>query len=459
MKSIYTRVFLITIGTVLFSSLFAFLLSNVYYHVKLKPYNDNKLTEITQTIRSYAEEHSKDLTEYLTNTAAIGYELYLVDDQGNGTFFGRPFREKEIAQETVLAVLAGGVYHGVGQFPTKPFITGFFDNSLTNTIGVPIQAEGKTYALFLRPDVVLQFGELRIFFALIGALTVCCSLIFFLFSTRFVVRPITDLTEATKRMAEGHFQHKLPEKRKDEIGQLAVHFGKMSRELERTEQARQQFVSNVSHEIQSPLTSIQGFAQVLADSELPNDELKRYAEVIAQESRRLSRLGKELLTLSAIEQGKEGLKVRRFSLKAQLREALLVLEWQLEQKELAVSFAVPDGLELTGDEVLLMQVWMNLLGNAIQHIPAGCSIQVKAERIGSRTILRFSDTGEGIDAEHLPYLFDRFYRVDEARERRSGSTGLGLSIALKIVQLHGGTLAVESTRGEGTTFTVELPDL
>ncbi|WP_058304482.1 sensor histidine kinase [Gorillibacterium timonense] len=459
MKSLYSRVFLITICTVLFSSLFAFLISNIYYHIKLKPYNDEKLTSITETIQQYAEKHPEDLTEYLQNSAALGYEMYLVDAKGNGRFFGSPFRNANLPQEIIASVLAGEIYHGVAQFPNKPFITGFFDNRLTNTIGVPIRGDGAVYALFLRPDVLLQFGELRIFFALIGALTVFCSLVFFLFSTRFIVKPITRLTEATQEMAEGRFHNKLPERRKDEIGQLAVHFAKMSRELERAELARQQFVANVSHEIQSPLTSIQGFAQVLADSELPDEEQRRYAEVIAQESRRLSRLGKELLTLSAIEQGKEGLHVRRFSLKAQLREALQVLEWQLEQKELAVSLSVPDRMELEGDDVLLMQVWMNLLGNAIQHIPAGRSIQVKAEKEPSRNVIRIADTGEGIAPEHLPFLFDRFYRVDPARERESGNTGLGLSIAMKIVRLHGGTLDVESRLGEGTVFTVILPQL
>ncbi|WP_438432999.1 sensor histidine kinase [Gorillibacterium sp. sgz500922] len=458
MKSLYTRVLLITICTVLFSSLFAFLISNIYYHIKLKPFNDQKLTSIAETVQSYAGGHPEDLTDYLHNVAALGYELYLTEASGGGRFFGSPFRGGALPAATVQSVIGGQVYHGVAQFPNKPFITGFFDNRITNTIGVPIQAGDKTYALFLRPDVLLQFGELRMFFAMIAILTIACSLIFFLFSTRYIVQPVTRLTEATKRMAAGEFRHQLPDGRKDEIGQLAAHFARMSRELERAETARQQFVANVSHEIQSPLTSIQGFAQVLAESdELPPEERKHYAEVIAQESRRLSRLGKELLTLSAVEQGKEGLHVKTFNLKTQLREALQVLEWQLEQKELAVSLSVPDTIELKGDDVLLMQVWMNLLGNAVQHIPAGRSIRVKAGRQGGDCEVRIADTGEGIAPEHLPHLFDRFYRVDEARERGSGSTGLGLSIAQKIVQLHGGTLEAASAVGIGTEFIVRLP--
>lgn len=115
----------------------------------------------------------------------------------------------------------------------------------------------------MRPDVILQFGELRIFFALIGLLTVIISILLFLISTRYLVKPITRLSDATKQIAQGNYNLGLPTNRRDEIGQLAGHFMIMSRELERVDQSRQQFVSNVSHEIQTPLTSIQGFAKVL----------------------------------------------------------------------------------------------------------------------------------------------------------------------------------------------------
>lgn len=459
MKSLYFRVFFMTLAVILVSSILGFLVSNYYYHIKLKPYNDDKLVSIAEQMKGFIEAEPADMDRYLSNAATLGYEIYVTDGQGESHDYGRSFREHDLDNQAVAAVLGGGVYHGVAKFPNKPFITGFFDNRLSNTVGVLVQSPDKKYALFMRPDVLLQFGELRTFFALIGLLTIIISVLFFLISTRYLVKPITRLTEATKRIAQGNYNLRLPKRRRDEIGQLAEHFMTMSQELERVDQRRQQFVSNVSHEIQSPLTSIQGFANVLAEQELPKEERKHYASIIEAESRHLSVLSKQLLMLSSLEQGKDALNKKHFSLYKHIRQAVQVMQWQLEEKELLLKLSIPESITLYGDEVLLLQVWMNLLGNAVNHIPPGRSIEVRAEQMQSHIIIVVADTGEGIPAEHLPFLFDRFYRVDRARERASGRTGLGLAIVKKVVQLHEGKIEAGSSLGEGTWFTVTLPQL
>lgn len=458
MRSLYSRVFLITITVIVASSMLGFLASNIYYHVKLKPYNDLKMVGIAEQMKQFLEKQPVDISLYLQNAAALGYEIYLTDGQGDQRFYGRDFREHDLDEQAKDLVLSGSLYHGVAKFPNKPFISGFFDNRLSNTVGILVHARDRDYALFMRPDVILQFGELRIFFALIGLLTVAISIIFFLISTRYLVKPITRLSDATKRIAQGNYNLRLPTNRHDEIGQLAEHFMTMSRELERVDQARQQFVSNVSHEIQSPLTSIQGFAKVLAECELPKEEREHYASIIEEESRHLSLLSKQLLLLSSLEQCQDALNKKTFSLRGQIRQAVQVLQWQLEEKELLLKISVPDSIKLHGDEVLLMQVWMNLLSNAVNHIPNGRTIDIRAEQTNSQCVIYFQDTGNGIALEHLPFLFDRFYRVDRARERSSGRTGLGLAIVMKIVQIHGGNIKVISS-SDGTLFTVILPQL
>lgn len=462
MRTLYVRIFLITVAVIIVSSLLGFFFSNIYYHAKLKDFNDEKLVGIAMDMKKFAEEQPEPgmVERYLHNAAALGYEIYVTDGQGHDQFYGREFREKELDRQAVRLVLGGDVYHGVAEFPSQPFITGFFDNQLSNTVGVPLQVGDARYAMFMRPDVILQFGELRIFFALIGALTVGTSVLIFLFSTRYLVNPIERLSEATKRIAQGNYNLKLNTARRDEIGQLAQHFMTMSSELERVDQARQQFVSNVSHEIQSPLTSIQGFAQLVADRELPEQERAHYASIIEEESRHLSSLSKQLLLLSSLEQGHEDMTQTQtaFSLKDQFRQAVQVLQWQLEDKELLLRMSIPDSIALKGNEVLLMQVWMNLLGNAVQHLPKGRSIEVRAEQTDTACVVYIQDNGDGIAAEHLPFLFDRFYRVDHARERSSGGTGLGLAIVQKIIRIHHGTIEVSSS-AEGTVFTVTLPQM
>lgn len=447
-----------TIAVILFSSMLSFLLANTYYHVKLKPFNDKKLIVIAQQMKAYVERDPNSLETYLQNAASLGYQIYLTDGQGVDRFFGHSFREQDLDVHARELVLNGGLYHGVAEFPNKPFISGFFDNSLSNTVGTSVHFNNHKYALFIRPDVILQFGELRIFFAIIVLLTIVISIILFLFSTRYLVRPIARLSDATKRIAQGSYNLKLPTNRRDEIGQLAEHFMTMSRELERVDQSRQQFVSNVSHEIQSPLTSIQGFAKVLAERDLPREERERYASIIEGESRHLSLLSKQLLLLSSLEQGQETIHNKTFSLQSQIRQAVQVLQWQLEEKELLIKISVPAAIMLRGDEVLLMQVWMNLLSNAVNHIPSGRTIEIRAAQTHSQCVIHIADTGNGIAVEHLPFLFDRFYRADHSRDRSSGRTGLGLAIVKKIVQLHEGSIEVTSS-AEGTTFTIEFPQL
>lgn len=457
-KSLYIRVCLTTLLAVTIGAMLGFLVSNVYYHAQLKPFNDAKLTKIAYEVQAMAELRPDAADDYLKNAAGLGYELYVTDGEGYEAFYGRAFREHDLGAEAVREVVAGGEYHGVADFPNRPFITGFFDNRLGNTVGVPLTLEGRQAALFLRPDVILQFGELRSFFAMIGVFTIAFSLAILLIATRYLVKPITRMTAATQRIADGRYDIELPTKRRDEIGQLAGHFMTMSRSLSRLEESRREFVANVSHEIQSPLTSIQGFASELATADLPEAERRRFAEIIGEESRRLSALGRQLLLLSSLDRMEDGLVRNPLNLKAEIRRTIDVLDWQLSEKGLALRFAVPDNLLVMGDATLLDQVWVNLLSNAVKHIPEGRSISVTAETEGEEQVLRFSDTGDGIAPEKLPLLFDRFYRGDPSRSG-SGSTGLGLAIAKKIVNLHGGTITVESEVGRGSTFIVRLPRL
>lgn len=457
MRSLKSRILWITLFAVFISSLLAFMAANVHYHMQLKPYNDAKLTAMLANLQQFAEKNAELTEPYLASVAAMGYELLLVDGQGVERHFGNPFRVNDLSPEQMQRVVAGEPYHGVAQFPNKPFITGFFDNRLSNTVGGPIVLESKPYALFMRPDVSLQFGELRIFFAIILVLTVLfCVLIFIYVCARSLIKPILDLTEATKQIAKGRYAVQLPYKRKDEIGQLAAHFTTMSREVERAERVRQEFVANVSHEIQSPLSSIQGFAAALRRDGLPLQEREEYLTIIEKECGRLSGLGKQLLVLSALDHTAPNLAKRMFNLRSQLRQVLQSYTWEMTDKELAVKLELTD-LQVHGNEELLHQVWANLIGNAVKYTPHGAAITIAAAADAKNCIVRISDTGEGIPEKELPYLFDRFYRGDKARERASGSSGLGLSIAQKIVHLHNGTIVVTSLPGVGTTFTVTLP--
>ncbi|SDY94503.1 HAMP domain-containing sensor histidine kinase [Bacillus sp. 166amftsu] len=457
MKSLYSRFALITIGIMLLSSIIGFLLTNVYYQVKLKPYNSEKILRYAEEIkRLYEKQTEENKDEYLHSIAKLGYEIYVVDDQKQGKRIGNAFRKTKISDETINEVLQGKTYNGVSTYPTRLFITGFFDNELINSVGVPLKHGDKQYALFIRPDIQQQFGEMRIFLAVLLGFMVVLSIIFIAIAARYIVRPIQTFTKATQKIASGEYDIELEEGRKDEIGTLSTSFKKMTKSIKELDQMRQEFVSNVSHEFQSPLSSIQGFSKTLQSEKMTEEERKHYLQIIETESKRMSSLCKQLLTLASLDKEEKVLQIKEFDLQKQMKDVIFMLEWKWREKDIAVEFDVPN-VNIKGDENLLHQVWTNIFTNSIKFTDSGGTIVFAARELEKSVVISISDSGIGMGKEEVDRIFDRFYKVDTARARNVEGSGLGLSIVKKIVELHHGEISVESVKGEGTTFRIEIP--
>ncbi|MED3152783.1 HAMP domain-containing sensor histidine kinase, partial [Bacillus thuringiensis] len=347
-------------------------------------------------------------------------------------------------------------FNGVSTYPTRLFITGFFDNELINSVGVPVKHGDKQYALFIRPDVQQQFGEMRIFLAVLLGFIVLLSIIFIAIAAGYIVRPIRKFTKATQKIASGEYEIELDVKRKDEIGTLSTSFQKMTKSIKELDEMRQEFVSNVSHEFQSPLSSIQGFSKTLQTEKMSEEERNHYLQIIEGESKRMSSLCKQLLTLASLDKEEKVLQIREFNLQKQIKDVIFMLEWKWREKDIAVEFDVPD-ITIKGDENLLHQVWSNIFTNSIKFSNDGGTIEFFVEELESSVIISISDNGIGMEKEEMDRIFDRFYKVDTARARNVEGSGLGLSIVQKIVELHNGDVSVYSTKGEGTTVRVELP--
>lgn len=457
MRSLYSRFVIISIFIMLISSVVAFLLTNVYYHVYLKPYNSEKILKYAEEVK-YLYEKNTELTkdDYLQSISSLGFEIYLVDDKKQGKRYGDDFKKMNINAGTIEHVLNGNIYNGILTYPNRLFATGFFDNTLSNSIGIPVENNGKVYALFIRPDIQQQFGELRIFYAVLLGLTITISLICIAIATRFVVRPIQRFTGATKEIASGNYDLALPENRRDEIGTLATSFRKMAKRLRNSEQMRQEFVSNVSHEFQSPLSSIQGFSKTLQTNDLTKSEQTHYLEIIESESRRMSSLCKQLLMLASLDKEALTLLKQPVDLGKQIKDIIFMLEWEWRTKELAVEMDVPN-IQIYGDENLLHQVWTNLFTNSIKFTESGGTISFEAEELETEWRISITDMGIGIPENEIKKIFDRFHKVDTARNRNVNGSGLGLSIVKKVVDLHGGAITVESELGKSTTFSIYLP--
>lgn len=457
MRTLYVRIIVMTMVIMIASALLAFAVTNIYYQYYLKSENDGKVTQIAENIVTvFQQDTSQDISSYLLSMADLGYKFHIVDEHGEGQTYGEPFRLKNINKTDIEKVLGGETYHGIANFPWKPFITGFFDNELRNTVGLPLEVEGEIYALFVRPNTPQQFGEMRVFLAMLLIFVLLFSFLLILISTSFIVNPVKKLTEATKKIAAGNYHIKLNVHRHDEIGRLAHDFSKMSDRLEQTEERRQEFVASVSHEIQSPLTSIQGFSQALRKQDLSEEERTHYLSIIEKESKRLSMLSKQLLTLSFLDGEIDHKQKISFNVADQLKEVVSTAAWQWREKEIMIEMDMPP-INIYGDPKLLHQVWVNLLTNAIRYNREGGTITIKVVDQRESVDVIVKDTGVGISKEDIPQLFERFYMADKARTRTESSTGLGLSIVQKIIKLHGGTIMVESELDKGSVFTISLP--
>lgn len=264
------------------------------------------------------------------------------------------------------------------------------------------------------------------------------------------------ITAALDEISQGNFDVLLSTEGNDFHQGLAQSINSMAKSLGSLETMRQDFISNVSHEIQSPLTSIAGFASLLQKEDLTFEQRQHYAQIIEVESKRISKLSDNLLRLSALESEKEVLAVEEFRLDKQLNDIALALEPQWQQKDLLVEAELDDFI-YAGDKNLLSQVWMNLIHNAIKFTPEGGAVSLSLLIAEEAAIVSIKDTGIGIDHADQVHIFERFYKVDVARDCAAGGNGLGLSLVKKIVELHEGHVEVVSELGEGTVFKVFLP--
>jgi two-component system phosphate regulon sensor histidine kinase PhoR len=271
---------------------------------------------------------------------------------------------------------------------------------------------------------------------------------------------LNTIRDALNRVAKGDFDVKIPVKQKgeprNEYNELAKSVNKMAQELNSIETLRQEFVSNVSHEIQSPLTSISGFAALLKNESLSAEQRRHYLDIIETESKRLSKLSDNLLKLSALESGHIIINPHAFRLDKQIESVLLMFEPQWMDKKLTPELSL-EKLTFTGDEELLAQLWINLIHNAVKFTPNNGNINITLKKKDHSVICKIADTGIGISEADQIHIFERFFKVDKARDRSLGGNGLGLSLVKKIITMHNGQINLHSTLGKGTEFIITLP--
>ncbi|MGG1550489.1 sensor histidine kinase [Paenibacillus ferrarius] len=326
-------------------------------------------------------------------------------------------------------------------------------------VGRPVKQDNRVVgAIFLYTPLVNIQGTIqeinRAIYsaALVIALLAVAGLYF---ASRHFVKPIQRMSRTAEALAMGDFGDRVPVRGKDEIASLAGSLNRMAGKLQKVEESRKQFLSEISHELRTPLTTIRASLQGIVDGVVEPQDAKEYIDVSLQETLRLSRLVEDLLELSSFEEKKVKLHLEEVDVPE--LAGLVVTQLTMKAKAKGIELhAASDGAYMAlADRDRLRQVLINLLDNAINHIPEGSHAGIRIRVLRQERWIEVWDNGPGIPAEKLPHLFDRFYKADESRNRTGA--GLGLTICKHIVDAHGGSIQVESEPQAGTIFKIFLP--
>lgn len=434
----YVRFLAIFIGAFLVSLLIPALGVNMTKAPEIERVTSDSISNAAVKIRQYTDSGEMTLDEAISLFEGMEYEIQVFDNLHDTRLWLNDEDMKIIVDEKKILVR--------DNTPPGPHRKDF------HKVFAVFSASGKW--VVITPDI--KVGAMAVFRAnqfWFVAIPLVLGTILIILASITVAKPIKEISNASKRIAEGDFSVRLLSKGSGEIRELADNFNVMVEELSENEYLHKEFVSNVSHEFNTPITSIQGYAKLMKRDNLTPEQRAEYADIIIGESARLSRLSEDLLKLSELENKEQLSGTTEFSLDEQVRSVIILLQNSWESKNITLDIEL-DEIKYSGDEALLHQIWVNLVSNAIRYTEKNGKIKILLEK-SDPVIFEITDNGRGMTDEEAENAFRRFYKADKSRS--SKGTGLGLAIAKKIAELHGGDISVKSEKGRGTTFTVTLP--
>jgi signal transduction histidine kinase len=412
--------------------------------------------ELSTHIVSMLEKQESTRLDLIGTMAEFSrVDIYLLDSQGNivANASGKHIpKQLFITKQQNKDLLAG-----------KKIATEYTDENNIHYLvyGKPIKQgdhfSGGIYVLNSLEGVERSIHQIRIYLLLsgFGAFLMAIGVTFVI--SKQLSRPLIQMETATRRIAKGDLETRVNAASNDEIGSLAVAINDLAKELQRYRDTRSEFFANISHELRTPITYLEGYADVLSQGLVEDEvEKKKYLDIISQEAKRLARLVHDLFELSKMEEGKIDLKLETIVFSELIHQVVRKVELKIKEKGLELIESVLPNCTLIGDGVRMEQIVLNLLDNAIRFTPTG-SVVISLSEENKNILLCIEDAGIGISEEELPYIFERFYRVEKSRSRQFGGTGLGLSIVKELVELQGGTIAVSSFLGQGTRFEIRFP--
>lgn len=446
-KSLYTRVVLTFLVAVIGGTVVSFFVATWIFKDKLNEYLQIPLLNFGQDIVLIFDtmpfQEADNLLSQMNQLKS--YDVYVYDEAGKMKAYGDAPSDKlvDVTKTQVRDVLDGKVVQ------VNP-------NVSSGLVGMSLTTDKGTKAMFIEPKAVSSASFALTVILNFSTYALVIGSVVFLIAAMFLVRPIKKLTKATRHIAGGDFNVELNIKQSGELGVLARSFEEMAYDLQQLEQMRKEFVSNVSHEVQSPLTSISGYALALKQVDLTVEEKNRYLDIIMAEAQRMSKMSDSLLKLSLLESKAPPMQPVSLSLDEQIRRVIVAIQPQWMTKNIHFNLQL-QSMYVMADYDQLNQVWTNLLTNSIKFSKNGDTIKISMSQEAHHVLVRITDTGIGISQEDQKRVFERFFKADRSHSPKYEGSGMGLAIVKQIVSLHKGDVRVESELGQGTTFIVTLP--
>lgn len=334
----------------------------------------------------------------------------------------------------------------------------FYPSTVFNLV-YKFQAAGEQYYLFSRlSDTPLQQYLTKLIIALAIASVVILVLVFIAIyaAVKHLMTPVKEMTLAAKRFGNGDFSEKLYVPEDNEFGFLANSLNEMASSLEAIEENRKSFISNVSHELRTPMTTIGGFVDGILDGTIPKEKHKYYLRIVSEEVDRLARLVTSMLNISKYEAGEMEMTKKTFDLMPLLVKVLLMFETRIDEKHVEIRGIEHGRFMVSADSDLMQQVLYNLVENAVKFVNDGGYIEFAFENRDGSSVIRIRNSGEGLKANEISKVFDRFYKADASRGIDKTGVGLGLSIVRSIIKLHDGKILVRSEPNSFVEFEITI---
>ena len=414
--------------------------------------------------RMGSENFNRNVYYIISNSASVyDFDIFVTDkggviricsckewaENGNCDHTGTAIAKNDISD---ILAKENGIMSKLNIFRTPRYIVGEALNDNT----------GSTYGYIIASasvDDVKALATKVIKIYLMAAIFPIVFMFFALYVMSYrMTRPLKLMSEAARAMAKGDFSRRIPVTTDDEIGELAVAFNGMTNSLSRLEDMRKSFVANISHELRTPMTTIGGFIDGIIDGTIEPERQSYYLGIASEEVKRLSRMVESMLSLSRLESGEFAPKYEQFDFREQILNIVISQEQRIDQKNIdIVGLDELPAVTVSADKDLIYRVIYNLVDNAIKFTNQSGRISFAVKIDAKNVSFSIKNTGKGIPKSELPFVFDRFYKVDKSRSDNKSSTGLGLYMAKTIIKNHGGSISVSSIENGITEFEFKLP--